>query len=79
MDIQLALVEYRDLPPQDYTFAARVSPFTKDVTKMLKNVKQMQADGGGDCPESVASALNAVLSLPFRRYDCTYLIGINII
>ncbi|UJR16645.1 hypothetical protein I4U23_003545 [Adineta vaga] len=65
-DIRLALVEYRDHPPQDTTFVTRVHNFTNDVNEMKNWLEQCQADGGGDEPEAVADALRDVLDLSWR-------------
>jgi len=35
-DIKLALVEYRDHPPQDETFVTRVHDFTESIKEMKK-------------------------------------------
>ena len=66
VDIQFALIQYRDIPPEEQTFATKVCPFTKETRKMLSYVQSMEASGGGDAPECIATALNDLLSLPFR-------------
>jgi len=66
-DVQFALIEYRDHPPQDATFAVRVNPFTSSVSKMRSFVDNMQAAGGGDGPESVADALWEALNMDYRK------------
>ncbi|CAM4935893.1 unnamed protein product [Rotaria socialis] len=65
-DIRLALVEYRDHPPQDHTFVTRVHDFTAKVSEMKGWLQQCQANGGGDAPEAVADGLHAVLKLSWR-------------
>ncbi|CAF1291734.1 unnamed protein product [Adineta ricciae] len=64
--IRLALVEYRDHPPQDSTFVTRVHSFTNTVTEMKGWLEQCSAQGGGDGPEAVADALHEAFSLPWR-------------
>ncbi|CAF3792581.1 unnamed protein product [Rotaria sp. Silwood1] len=65
-DIRLALVEYRDHPPQDHTFVTRVHDFTAKVSEMKGWLQECQAIGGGDAPEAVADGLHAVLKLSWR-------------
>ncbi|CAF3648481.1 unnamed protein product [Adineta steineri] len=65
-DIHLALVEYRDHPPQDTTFITRVHDFTSKVKEMRGWLEQCNAEGGGDVPEAVADALHDVLKLSWR-------------
>ena len=57
-DVRFALVEYRDHPPEDSTFAFRAHDFTASVAEMKRAVDGMEARGGGDGPESVACALS---------------------
>ena len=45
-DIKLALVEYRDHPPQDETFVTRVHDFTESVKEMKKWLEACRAEGG---------------------------------
>ncbi|CAF0991962.1 unnamed protein product [Adineta steineri] len=65
-DVRLALVEYRDHPPQEATFVTRVHDFTSKVNEMKRWLEQCQAHGGGDGPEAVADALHDVLKLSWR-------------
>ncbi len=45
-DIHLALVEYRDHPPQEKTYVTRVSDFTSSVRKMKEWLDTCHASGG---------------------------------
>ena len=65
-DIRLALVEYRDHPPQDDTFVTRVHDFTDSVKEMKSWLDACNAEGGGDLPEAVADALQDALKLSWR-------------
>ena len=66
--VKLALVEYRDHPPQDSTFVTKVHDFTFSVSEMKTWVDGMSANGGGDGPESVACALvDAATKLSYRK------------
>jgi len=67
VDLRLALVEYRDHPPQESTFVTNVLDFTDRVREMKARLDQCSAAGGGDTPEAVADALHAVLKLTWRE------------
>lgn len=65
-NVNLALVEYRDHPPQDSTFVTRAHDFTSSVSQMKSWLDSCSAQGGGDSPEAVADALHDVLKLSWR-------------
>jgi len=65
--MQYGLVCYRDHPPQDSTYATKVFPLTASIKEMQQNINTMSAQGGGDGPESVACALDAVLKADWRK------------
>lgn len=65
-NVKLALVEYRDHPPQDSTFVTRTHDFTSSVSQMKSWLDSCSAQGGGDGPEAVADALHDVLKLSWR-------------
>ena len=65
--VKLALVEYRDHPPQDRSFVTRVHDFTLSLPDMKTWVDGMRASGGGDGPESVACALDMAAKLSYRK------------
>jgi Mg-chelatase subunit ChlD len=64
--LRLGLVSYRDHPPQERTFASRVVPLTSDIASIRKGVDRMQANGGGDGPESVTDGLYDLVRLDWR-------------
>ncbi len=66
-DVHLALVEYRDHPPQDSSFVTRVHDFTPSVKTMKGWLDGCSASGGGDGPEAVADAMHQVLKLSWRE------------
>jgi len=66
-NMQYGLVCYRDHPPQDSTYATKVFPLTPSIKTMQQSIDTMEAQGGGDGPESVACALNDVLNLDWRK------------
>lgn len=66
-DVRLALVEYRDHPPEDLSFITKKHDFT-DSSRIMKTwLSECCADGGGDTPEAVADALNDLLNLSWRK------------
>ena len=58
IDLRLAVVEYRDHPPQD-TMVYRVHAFTADLKKARATINALSANGGGDTPESVLDGVLA--------------------
>ncbi|XP_041361288.1 uncharacterized protein LOC121377378 [Gigantopelta aegis] len=66
IDVRLALIEYRDHPPQDNTFVTRYHDFTNTVRQMKSWLQECSAQGGGDTPEAVADGLNDLLKLNWR-------------
>jgi hypothetical protein len=61
VDLRLALVEYRDHPPQEDTFVARAHPFRVDLARAQKVIDGLQPSGGGDAPEAVYDGLRAAV------------------
>lgn len=53
--IRVGLVAFRD---RHDSYVTQVFPFTEDIDKVVKDVSSLQAQGGGDAPEAVASALH---------------------
>lgn len=76
LDIRVALIEYRDHPPQDMTFASRAIDFS-DIKTFNENLAKLVADGGGDRDESVWDGVNELFSLTWRENSdrVAYLIG----
>ncbi len=66
-DVRLALVQYRDHPPEERTYVTRVRDFTASVRTMRRWLGQATADGGGDLCEAVADGLHAALGLDWRQ------------
>ena len=66
IDIYLALVEYRDHPPQETSFVTRPHDFTSKVGEMKSWLQMCSASGGGDAPEAVADGLHDLLKLSWR-------------
>ncbi|KAH3859160.1 uncharacterized protein LOC127871799 [Dreissena polymorpha] len=65
-DVRLALVNYRDHPPQDTSYVTQVHDFTSSPGTMKGWLESTTAEGGGDTPEAVADALHDALKLSWR-------------
>ncbi|KAL7009959.1 hypothetical protein EMMF5_000868 [Cystobasidiomycetes sp. EMM_F5] len=65
--LRLAIVAYRDHPPQDETYVTKNLPFTSDVGQVKEFLKSLYASGGGDGPEAVTAAMHECLSLEWRQ------------
>jgi Mg-chelatase subunit ChlD len=59
IDLRVAVVEFRDHPPQDHTFVTREHPFTDNLTKVQQTINSLRPDGGGDWPEAVYDGIEA--------------------
>lgn len=71
VNLRLAVVEYRDHPPQDKTFVARAHGFDGNLKRVQKVIDGLKADGGGDAPEAVFDGLRAAAEeLDWRPHAC---------
>src|SRR5947209_20193430 len=78
IDLRVAVVEYRDHPPQDQTFVARAHAFAADLRQVQKTIAALQPAGGGDAPEAVFDGLVAAcrdLEWPAHRCRLALRIG----
>ncbi|WVN85695.1 uncharacterized protein L203_100844 [Cryptococcus depauperatus CBS 7841] len=67
-DLRVAVVNYRDHPPQDSTYVYKFHPFSSNVPEVQEYLKGLTASGGGDGPEAVTAAMAATLTeLEWRR------------
>eukprot|EP01029_Cantina_marsupialis_P009208 TRINITY_DN2151_c0_g1_i2.p1 TRINITY_DN2151_c0_g1~~TRINITY_DN2151_c0_g1_i2.p1 ORF type:complete len:367 (-),score=98.85 TRINITY_DN2151_c0_g1_i2:241-1341(-) len=66
-DVRFGLVAFRDHPPQDSSYITKTFEFTQSLKKMKENVNSLSANGGGDFPEAVASALYDARHMKFRE------------
>lgn len=62
LDLRVALVEYRDHPPQERSFVTRAHPLTADLGVMRRVIDRLRAEGGGDAPEVVFDGLIAAVN-----------------
>lgn len=70
VDLRLAVVEYRDHPPQNHTFVFRAHEFTSDLKAAQKAINTLRPDGGGDTPEAVYDGLVAACDrLTWREHS----------
>jgi hypothetical protein len=67
LDLRFALVEYRDHPPQETSFAARPYPFA-DGEQLQRVLDLLVPAGGGDAPEAVLDGLIAAANLQWREH-----------
>lgn len=64
--LRIALIAYRDHPPQDHSFVTRTFDFTPSVPQIKDHLHTLYASGGGDGPEAVTAALAETVKLPWR-------------
>lgn len=64
--LRLAVIAYRDHPPQDVSYVTKTLPFTSDVGSMKEFLKNLYASGGGDGPEAVCASMMESLDLEWR-------------
>ncbi len=62
-DIRVGLVFYRD---DDDEYVTKVFDFSADMSRVTKNLSGQSADGGGDFPEAVHTALDKAEALSWR-------------
>lgn len=76
LDIKVALIAYRDHPPQDYSFITQVYGFD-NIDKFQTSLNALVAAGGGDAPEAVWPAVKELAALQWRENSdrIVYLIG----
>lgn len=69
-DIEIGLIFYRDRGDQ---FVTSLVPLSSNLDDIYEKLMQMQANGGGDEPESVNQALyEAVTQFKWNKNDSTY-------
>lgn len=73
IQLQVALVEYRDHPPQERSFVTRVYALTPDLAKVQKAIRKLSASGGGDHPEAVYDGVAAACrELDWREHSLRF-------
>ncbi|WVQ84234.1 hypothetical protein IAT38_006386 [Cryptococcus sp. DSM 104549] len=67
-DLRVAIVNYRDHPPQDNSYVTKHIHFTSNIPEVQEYLKGLSASGGGDGPEAVTAGMAAALTqLQWRR------------
>ena len=76
LDIRVALIAYRDHPPQEYSFVTQVTDLGS-IENFQSQLLQLTAQGGGDLPEAVWDGVDALFTLNWREGSdrVAYLIG----
>ncbi len=75
IDLQVALVEYRDYPPQDTSFVTRIYPLTANLQEMQKCINKLKAAGGGDAPEALYSGVwDGCEKIKWRPHSCRFIL-----
>jgi hypothetical protein len=68
VSMRLAVVQYRDHPPQDH-LVYRAFPFTNDLEEARATINSLKPEGGGDAPEAVLDGvLAACIDLAWRPH-----------
>jgi uncharacterized protein YegL len=57
--VRVGLVAFRD---RGDAYVTKVYPFSDDIDKFVKDISELQADGGGDGPEAVNEALHVSIN-----------------
>lgn len=75
LDLRVALVEYRDHPPQEETFVTRHYALTADLQLVQKNIDALYASGGGDHPEAVFDGVQeAAILTAWRKHSARFIL-----
>jgi uncharacterized protein YegL len=69
--LRFGMVAYRD---REDEYITRVFDFDRDVDRFSQTIRGVQADGGGDTPESLNEAFHVALDRPQWRQDAIRLI-----
>ncbi len=78
LQIQFGVVSYRDHPPQDRSYVAKVFDFSDNVKQVKKLISKLNPSEGGDTPEAVADGLfiaRTKLSWEKDSYKVMLLVG----
>ncbi|GAA99362.1 uncharacterized protein L969DRAFT_93822 [Mixia osmundae IAM 14324] len=65
--LRIAIIAYRDHPPQDNSFVTKIFPFSAEVAAAKDFLSNQYASGGGDGPEASTAALKAAYELDWRE------------
>jgi hypothetical protein len=65
LHLRVAIIEYRDHPPQDHTFVTRIHDFS-DFEHFQREILTLMPEGGGDTPEAVYDGLHDASTRQWR-------------
>eukprot|EP00118_Oscarella_pearsei_P021922 m.249626 g.249626 ORF g.249626 m.249626 type:complete len:1164 (+) comp40306_c0_seq20:82-3573(+) len=68
-DLRIAIIAYRDHPPEEETYVTKVWPLTGDIAAVKEAINSLSAGGGGDVPEAISDALHEVYCLNWDEVD----------
>ncbi len=77
-DLKIGVVTYRDYEPEEREYLVKSFDLTDDVDDALNFIKKIQANGGGDYPEAVATGMHHAVNKMEYRSDAikvVFLIG----
>jgi hypothetical protein len=75
LDLRVALVEYRDHPPQEMSYVTRHYALTNDLAKIQKVIDGLYASGGGDAPEAVFDGVHeAAVLTEWRKNSARFIL-----
>lgn len=67
--MRISTVAYRDHPPQDNTYVTKLDDLTDDINQVRAFINNLNASGGGDCPEAVCCGMHDCLKKLSWRED----------
>lgn len=76
-ELRFGLVSYRDHPPQEKTYVTKKYDFTDQIDIIQNNLNELTANGGGDGPEAVTSALYEINNLDWKSESTKIVILIS--
>ncbi|KRX00209.1 hypothetical protein PPERSA_10708 [Pseudocohnilembus persalinus] len=79
IDLKIALVFYRDHPPEEESFVTKYTDCTNNITNLIQFLKSIGgAQGGGDIPEAVLDGLyDSLKKVNWRASAQKYIIHIG--
>ena len=68
IDLRVAIIQYRDHPPEEDTFVTETFDLTGDLQKVQNKIDKLTVNGGGDGPEAVFDGCAAAVDLKWRKH-----------
>lgn len=66
-DVRVAIISYRDHPPQDSSYITKVFEFSSNTDAISQSLASLNASGGGDGPEALTTGLYEAGGLSWRQ------------